>query len=145
VACRAAVLVVEDDDALRAALAEAFERVCGSVMVARNGSEALEIISAGLRPGVILTDIDMPAMGGLELIAALAAADLGHIPVVTMSGTAQDTTNGGVHLMKPFELGDVIAAVGTCAGEPCALDGPDDTVSRRRKHGEAPAPGVVAV
>jgi CheY-like chemotaxis protein len=144
VACRAAVLVVEDDDALRAALAEAFERVCGSVMVARNGSEALQIISAGLRPGVILSDIDMPAMGGLELIAALAAADLGHIPVVTMSGTAQDTANGGVHLMKPFELGDVIAAVGTCAGEPCALDGPEDTVSRR-KPSEAPAPGMVAV
>lgn len=115
------VLIVEDDDALRDALAEAFANACGSALAARDGAEALALVTAGAAPCAIVTDIEMPRMDGRELIQALVRGGHGHIPVVTMSGMRWPTGECRVHLQKPFEAREVLEAVRRSVGDVCAL------------------------
>lgn len=117
--CGRHILVVEDDDALRMALRDLFAPRCGVVLLAREGREALMLIEAGLIPCMVITDLDMPGMGGAELITALAERGFGNIPVITMSGSR--FAPEGVHLRKPFTWGDVVRAVQTCTGEECCM------------------------
>jgi CheY-like chemotaxis protein len=72
------VLVVEDHDDTRELIAEAL-RMDGHVVVqARTGMEALHmftsLVAANLAPDVIVTDLWMPGMRGLSLIACIRAA-----------------------------------------------------------------------
>lgn len=72
------VLIAEDQGMVRGALAALLEieRDIEVVGAAANGAEALRQ-ARSLRPDVILTDIEMPEMTGLELAAAVKAAALG--------------------------------------------------------------------
>lgn len=72
------VLIAEDQSMVRGALAALLdiERDIEVVGAAGNGREALQLATA-LRPDVILTDIEMPEMTGLELAAAVKASALG--------------------------------------------------------------------
>lgn len=57
---------------------------------ATNGAEALEKLGE-LRPAVIITDLEMPKMSGLELISALKARpESAAIPVVVLAGRRSD-------------------------------------------------------
>jgi two-component system response regulator DesR len=72
------VLIAEDQGMVRGALAALLdiERDIEVVGAAGNGREALQL-AMSLRPDVILTDIEMPEMTGLELAAAVKAAATG--------------------------------------------------------------------
>ena len=61
---RATVLVVDDDPIIRALIAEALEADSHKVVVAENGSAALESVAAGLRPDLLVTDLVMPDLSG---------------------------------------------------------------------------------
>ena len=64
------VLIVEDDGPTRAGLAE-LVRTWGFVTeAAANGEEALKLVTA-FRPAIVVTDMVMPRMDGLELLKAL--------------------------------------------------------------------------
>lgn len=59
---------------------------------AGNGKEALEKLNKGLRPDLIITDINMPLMGGIELIRNVRAIPgLKFIPILTLT-TESDAT-----------------------------------------------------
>jgi adenylate cyclase len=84
------VLVVEDDAETRRVMARVLTRDGWSVVQAENGRVALERV-AEQRPALILLDLIMPAMDGLEFLTALRALDEGRsIPVVVV--TAKDLT-----------------------------------------------------
>ena len=90
------VLIVDDDDATRAGLAE-LVRTWGFVTnAAANGEEALPLIST-FRPSIVVTDMVMPRMDGLTLLRALQqqGAD-----VTTLLLTAQGTVETAVEAMK---------------------------------------------
>ena len=72
------VLIAEDQGMVRGALAALLdiERDIEVVGAAANGREALQLATS-LRPDVILTDIEMPEMTGLELAAAVKAGTTG--------------------------------------------------------------------
>ncbi|HKW42243.1 MAG TPA: ATP-binding protein [Gemmatimonadales bacterium] len=111
------ILVVEDQDPVRA-LAERCLRAQGySVLVASGGNDALTL--ADRHPGTIhllVTDVVMPQMSGLELAAALAARRP-DIRILYMSGYPQGSrTDEGVLssaelLQKPFVPDDLIRRV----------------------------------
>ncbi|HUB31981.1 MAG TPA: response regulator [Bryobacteraceae bacterium] len=86
------VLVVDDSAAIRKILQRVLRQTgmaIGAVHEAGNGLEALEKLKS-LKPGLVLTDINMPAMDGLQLLAALKASEeWRHIPVMMI------TTEGG--------------------------------------------------
>mgnify|MGYP002336319375 CR=1 FL=1 len=62
------VLVVDDDDDLREALAETLEDEGHRVRVACNGAQALAILRSGYQPCVIVLDLMMPIMDGWTML-----------------------------------------------------------------------------
>lgn len=74
------VLYVEDEDDVREQLAMFLRRRVGTLLTAANGKEGLEAYLAH-KPDVVVTDVSMPVMGGLEMAEAIKA-DNGDIPVL---------------------------------------------------------------
>src|SRR6478609_6009675 len=90
------ILIVEDDSAARVGL-EQLVRSWGFVAEsAADGNEALEKVTT-FRPAIVITDLVMPGMDGLELLRALQqqGAD-----VTTLLLTAQGTVETAVEAMK---------------------------------------------
>ena len=67
VATRGTVLIVEDDDAIRTGVAWALADAGYSVIEAEHGQAALDHIAAN-RPDLILMDMRMPVMDGVEFV-----------------------------------------------------------------------------
>ena len=110
------VLVIEDNDGLRDYLRVALETQEYEVLTARDGQEALGYLN-GHPVDVVLTDIFMPEMDGIEIIAALRKQFPG-IRVIAMSGRPgvdylSVARELGVTrtLRKPFELSELVAAL----------------------------------
>ena len=80
------VLLVDDDKDLLAALTQAYELSDMSVNPYRSAMDALKDIDSGLK-GIIVTDVRMPEMDGLEFFRKVKAIDPG-IPVIVMTGHA---------------------------------------------------------
>jgi CheY-like chemotaxis protein len=84
---RPGALVVDDDDVMRASLSLYAGAAGLRPVTACDGREALDALDGGLRPAVIVTDVDMPRVDGLELLARVrASATLRATPVVVFSG-----------------------------------------------------------
>ena len=81
------ILIIEDDDAFHFLCEMAFRRSGRQIKLlkALDGVEALEILEAAeTGPDLILVDINMPRMNGLEFLAQYAQRGGGQIPVVAM-------------------------------------------------------------
>jgi CheY-like chemotaxis protein len=84
----AQVLVVEDDEDLRTLLVEVLKSEDYSVATAANGLEALTWLRRHAAPALILLDLMMPVMSGLEFRASqLADRSLAEIPVIVLSAS----------------------------------------------------------
>ena len=112
------VLVVDDDPVILRLLQVNFEMEGYEVMTAADGVKGLQA-ARDERPDVIISDVMMPHMNGLELVAALGAdAVTGAIPVILLSARAQETdVNDGLHagaddyVTKPFDPLELIERV----------------------------------
>lgn len=112
------VLVADDEAALRTAASRVLRAGGYKVIEAANGEEALALAAAW--PGridVLLTDVVMPGVGGVELVARISAIDP-TIRVVYMSGYPQShleamggLAGGHAFVDKPFGLDALLAAV----------------------------------
>jgi CheY-like chemotaxis protein len=79
-------LLVEDDFDVREALVETLRDRGYEVEAASDGEQAIQLLRAGARPGLILLDLMMPRMSGSEFrVAQLADAKLSELPVVLLS------------------------------------------------------------
>ena len=92
-------LIVDDEPIARRVLREELETVPAVIIVgeAENGKQALQQIAA-LKPDLVLLDLQMPVMGGFEVVRKLGG---GHLPVVVIV-TAFDQ-----HAIEAFEAGAV--------------------------------------
>jgi CheY-like chemotaxis protein len=112
------VLVVEDDPVILRLLEVNFEMEGFDVRSATNGQEALEAVRSG-RPDVVVADIMMPVLSGLDFLAKLRAdPEIADIPVVFLSAKAQagDVRAGLAagaddYVTKPFEPLDLVERV----------------------------------
>ena len=107
-----AALVVDDSDFNRSVLKARLRDLGMVVQEARHGQEALQMLDAGARPQVILMDMQMPGISGIETTRALRArpAPLNSIPVIAVSANDlprfRDTAmQAGVdaYLAKPLQ------------------------------------------
>jgi PleD family two-component response regulator len=65
------VIVVDDSRAFRSYLVELLERYCYRTLQAEHGSEALNVLAEHPDTTLVITDVNMPVMGGFELISAI--------------------------------------------------------------------------
>jgi two-component system chemotaxis response regulator CheY len=104
------ILVIEDDEPLRALLAKIFGKHY-EVIVINNGFDAWCWLAEGNRPDLIVSDINMPMLDGLELLENLSNSGLyKDIPVIILTGIKDATKqkeclNLGAQAFidKPFE------------------------------------------
>jgi len=99
----ARLLVVDDEEAVRAVVSRILEDEGYEVGQARTGREALERMSGGHGVDVVLTDVIMPELGGRELGERLAVDHPG-VPVIWMSGYPRDAafSDTGPSGSQPF-------------------------------------------
>jgi len=109
------ILLAEDDDSMRTYLARALDRVGYRVTAVENGLAALPLLESE-RFDLLLTDIVMPEMDGIEL--AQKAAELAPgIRVMFITGFAAVALKAGRKtpdakvLSKPFHLRELVAEV----------------------------------
>jgi CheY-like chemotaxis protein len=95
-----AVLVVDDHEDTREMMKVLVESLGARVHVARDGQEALSL-ARRVKPNVILSDLNMPRMDGLELVRRVRAdARLRRVPVLAVSGL-----DGEPDLIRTWEAG----------------------------------------
>jgi signal transduction histidine kinase/CheY-like chemotaxis protein/HPt (histidine-containing phosphotransfer) domain-containing protein len=140
-------ILVVDDLAMNREIARAFLCAAGhDVLCAEGGAEAVGLAAKG-RFDVIVMDIRMPEMDGLEATRRIRAlpAPHGQVPIVAMTAQAfaeqvEECRAAGMnlHVSKPFAPEDLTRAVARAAGEPgsggagdavaAAAAAPDDAV-----------------
>jgi len=119
-----AVLVAEDDDALRETIAEVLRDAGYHVLVAAHGAQALETMRREKLRLVIL-DAHMPFVDGLEVRRAqLADPALANIGVLGLTADVRVTFDDAVPVLsKPFELDDLLRIVEALCAEPVDTKG----------------------
>lgn len=111
---KSTILVVDDDQDLREVLVDSFREADYNVLSAAAGDEALEILKCS-RVNVMLSDVNMPGMSGIELFKL--TCKLG-IPTVLISGLTspldvEKASSLGVvdYLTKPFKTEDLLNTI----------------------------------
>ena len=118
------ILLIEDDDDLRGALALALTGDGHEVLEARTGRDALEGIAGAMAleqnpcpPDAIVTDVGLPGVSGLTIVSGLRALGW-RTPVIVITGQEPTKTRAAAEragadfvLTKPFDIDDLRTAV----------------------------------
>jgi DNA-binding response OmpR family regulator len=110
------VLIVEDDESLRQILTRHLRAQGYEVDEASSAEGAARAIEDGLRPGVVILDLNLPGDTGWDLLRGPALATAGSPPVVIASATTvspKRLAEFGVagYLPKPFPLETLVATL----------------------------------
>jgi len=93
------ILVAEDDDLMLKMLEFRLKKDGHEVIVTHDGREAMDKIDE-LLPDLVITDIMMPYLSGLEIIGAVKTKYPGTMPVIIISGMGQESV-----VLEAFKLG----------------------------------------
>ncbi|MEB3358659.1 MAG: response regulator transcription factor [Synechococcales bacterium] len=112
------ILIVEDDITLRTALCHFLEKRGYVVQTANSGTDALHLFEE-IQPDLVVSDVLMPGMDGLEFCRRLRANRLGQlVPFIFLSsrGAVDDRVEGHEmgaddYLVKPFEPRELVAKI----------------------------------
>lgn len=136
------ILIVEDDEAIRGLVMRILTGAGYEVIEASNGRQGLQYISEAM-PNLIISDIMMPELDGLELLRQLRAnATTAAIPLILLTALrGKETLVHGLdlgaddYLVKPFEINELLARVRAKLARPPApaemlpLDRPSGALS----------------
>jgi chemosensory pili system protein ChpA (sensor histidine kinase/response regulator) len=101
----APVLIVEDDFSTRVGYVQLLTRAGFDVVSAANGQEACDLIEKGLRPSVLVLDLDLPRVSGQQLLSYIHDdRTLREVPVVVVTGHSETDVHvsADVVLFKPL-------------------------------------------
>jgi CheY-like chemotaxis protein len=124
------ILLVDDEEIVRVGTGEMIRDLGHRVIEADGGDQALDLLSDGLAPDLVITDYKMPRMDGAELARRLRA-EHPEVPILIITGYT-GTTDDVLHLprlAKPFGQADIAAAL-------AELSGTDDKVVRLPRKAE---------
>lgn len=104
------ILVIDDDPVIQKLLQVNFEIEGHEVIIASDGEQGLEF-SASMHPDIVILDIMMPRMDGLEVAKKLRAnSQTTNIPIILLSAKAQfldisigKETGADEYITKPFD------------------------------------------
>jgi DNA-binding NtrC family response regulator len=132
---RGAILLAEDEDAIRWLGRRYLEADGWAVLEARDGEEALEIIGAHQAPlRLVVTDLNMPKVSGRELAEVLSIFRPG-LPVLGITGFLSAVSHDRrlPILPKPFTPGSLLQAVRMACGVSVRLRRPPLENRRRAR------------
>lgn len=120
---RKSVLVVDDSLSVRRMLRELVEDAGFEALTAKDGAEALELVRAE-RPDVLVTDLEMPNMNGLQLTATVRATpELAELPVIMITSRSMEKhrrqaaeAGVSVYLTKPYSEVELVNHIRKAAG-----------------------------
>lgn len=109
------VMVVEDDDAIRLVLRVALEDVGYRITEAASAEEAIALLDAA-SPDLLLIDLRLPGLKGVDLIRSIRRTRTVPIVIVTAQGGAEDVVAGLAsgaddYITKPFVIRELVARV----------------------------------
>jgi len=114
------ILIAEDEFSIATLLHDILADEGYTVVLARNGQEALELLGT-THPALVLTDVMMPILDGFALCRAIQA-DPAHqaLPVIIMSAIVDPPAADGCRaigfLKKPFDLQHVVDTINNVIG-----------------------------
>ena len=116
------VLVAEDDVELRKLIATTLRHDGYEVIEATNGMElldSLEMVVEGRQPYAIVSDVRMPLLSGMDVLAVIRASST-QVPVILITAFGDVDTHGEAHdlgavaiLDKPFDLSALTTLLGS--------------------------------
>lgn len=112
------VYIVDDDAEVRAELGEALE-LRGFVVRVFDSGDDFVAQQAGLAPGCVVLDLNMPGLGGMDVQQALVERGSAHKIVMLTGAGSVSTAVRAIHagaidfLEKPFLVDDLIRAIGS--------------------------------
>lgn len=110
------ILIVEDDPASRSGLSLVLTQAGYSVLTAPDGQHALNLLERGIRPALIVTDLTLPRVAGLDLLKDLRSdLTLRRIPIVVTTGWSPTHVRGVIAdaiLYKPLNVKELVRVVG---------------------------------
>jgi len=113
----AEILIIDDEPAIRDLLVRVRHKAGHTGYEAGDGDEGIELFRQ-VHPALVITDIVMPGMEGIEVIRRLRQADP-TVPILAISGSgasiylrAATTLGATAALAKPFEIAELLSLVG---------------------------------
>ncbi|WP_018615420.1 response regulator [Segetibacter koreensis] len=110
------VLNVDDNEMNRIVLSKIMQSVGIKIIHAENGDEAIKKLLAGLKPDVILMDLEMPVMNGVQASEYIRGKIDSEIPIIINSGSVSayqrfklNRLNIGDFLEKPYSMNDIFS------------------------------------
>jgi len=111
------LLVAEDHDILRTVMVLTLQQVGYHTLEARNGQDAIQYLAQDPHIQVLVTDLNMPEMGGLRLIETVQK-DYPHVPIIVISSFPKGIWAGNhaiqrvaQYLLKPVKRQQLLEAV----------------------------------
>jgi CheY-like chemotaxis protein len=124
---RPLVLVVDDNPEAQETLRENLEPAGYDVLVAPNGRDALALLADQTAPHLLIVDLLMPVMSGLELVEVLRSyRRLAQIPVLLVSGIdcPDDVRVGRARfLRKPIQRAELLEQIAELLGTQPSAEG----------------------
>ncbi len=116
------ILIIDDDDQLRASFKKLLTAEAYDVVDAASGEAGLDKLANGLAPDLILLDIRLPGINGIETFKKIHAMDP-KLPVIIMTAygtteTAIETTKMGAfdYILKPFDIPEMLGTIKQALG-----------------------------
>ncbi|HEY7064464.1 MAG TPA: response regulator [Chloroflexota bacterium] len=116
---RPTILVVEDEPPVQQLVADLLADEGYRVLLAADGAEALALVGAE-PPDLVLTDLMMPVLNGVELCRRLRADERTRaVPIVVMTAAGRgpsETAGANAYLAKPFDLDVLLEVIASYVG-----------------------------
>ena len=111
------ILIAEDEDILRKMMELRLSKEGYSVMAVANGQEALQHLKTNT-PDLVITDIHMPNVSGLEVVGWMKQQSRRSTPVIVLSALGQEhvvmdafSLGADDYITKPFSLNELVVRV----------------------------------
>ena len=109
------LLYVEDEDIARLSIGGFLRRYVETLLLASNGSEGLQLYQEK-DPAVVISDLEMPVMNGMEMIRRIRALDH-DIPIIITTAYDDDAhycPEADMTILKPISFMELLQAVKDC-------------------------------
>ena len=119
------ILSVDDSGTMRRIIGRSIQVLGHEMLEANNGLEALEILDLNPDTALVILDVNMPGMDGMETLAHIKADPrLKDIPVMMLTTDSDRSriiqavqAGASNYLTKPFSQDDLLTKIASCLGE----------------------------